>query len=137
MKVNILIRALILSWLLSCNSVEENKTTVNDSVVTKSDPGSLIYGLDISNYQGDEIDFLNKKKDSLFFVICKATEGLTVTDSTFDRNWKAIQGKGFIKGAYHFYHCTDDPVRQAEYFSSVIGPLSKDDFPPVIDFESQ
>jgi lysozyme len=135
MKMNILIPALVLSCLSSCNSVEENKTAVNDSVVNKSDTGSLVYGIDISKYQGDEIDFLDKKKDSLVFVICKATEGIDLVDPDFSNNWKMIEEKGFTRGAYHFYHCDDDTLLQAQNFLSVLDSFSKNDLPPIVDFE--
>lgn len=94
-----------------------------------------ISGIDISHFQGDEIDYLNKKGSQLDFVICKATEGLTYTDPDFATNWKLIQQQGFVRGAYHFYHCADDPVKQANYFLTTVGTISKTDFPLIVDFE--
>ncbi|SHJ07356.1 glycoside hydrolase family 25 protein [Flavobacterium terrae] len=96
---------------------------------------STISGIDISHFQGDEIDYLNKKGSQLDFVICKATEGLTYTDPDFKSNWSMIKERGFVRGAYHFYHCADDPILQANYYLSVIGNLSSTDFPPIVDFE--
>lgn len=95
----------------------------------------VISGIDISHYQGDEIDYLNKKGNQLTFIICKATEGVTVTDPDFSTNWKMISENGFVRGAYHFYHCADDPTQQADYFLAALGTLSKTDFPPIVDFE--
>lgn len=74
------------------------------------------YGIDISSYDGDEVEFLNRKRDSLSFVICKATEGITLRDADFDSNWVRIEKHGFVRGAYHFYHSADDPLKQAEFF---------------------
>ncbi len=94
-----------------------------------------ISGIDISHFQGDEIDYLNKKGSQLDFVICKATEGLTYTDPDFKTNWKSIQQQGFVRGAYHFYHCADDPVQQANYFLTTVGTFLDTDLPPIVDFE--
>lgn len=94
-----------------------------------------VYGIDISKYQGGEVSELNKKKDSISFIICKATEGITYTDPKFSYNWSAIKEKGFIRGAYHFYRSNDEPVKQAQNFLNAIKGIEKTDIPPIIDFE--
>lgn len=116
--------AIITSLLLGLSAMPKSQNT-----------DSTISGIDISHFQGDEIDYLNKKGSQLDFVICKATEGLTYTDPDFASNWKLIQQQGFVRGAYHFYHCGDDPVKQANYFLSTVGTISKTDFPLIVDFE--
>lgn len=112
--------------LSSCNSPGDNN---------KNNNVSFAYGIDISKYQGDEIDFLNKNKDSLSFVICKATEGISIIDPDFRNNWTMIKTKGFIRGAYHFYHCSDSIVSQSQNFLSALDALEPSDLPPIIDFE--
>ncbi|WP_053004269.1 GH25 family lysozyme [Flavobacterium sp. ABG] len=94
-----------------------------------------VFGIDISRYQGNEISFLTKQTDKLSFVICKATEGITYTDSNFSTNWQAIQTKGYVRGAYHFYHCNDDPAKQAAHYLQTVGSILDTDFPPIVDFE--
>ena len=94
-----------------------------------------VFGIDISRYQGNEINFLNKQVDKLSFIICKATEGITYTDSSFKTNWPAIQAKGYVRGAYHFYHCKDDPAKQVSNYLGVMGAFLAADFPPIVDFE--
>ncbi|MEO8237521.1 MAG: GH25 family lysozyme [Flavobacterium sp.] len=94
-----------------------------------------VFGIDISRYQGNEINFLNKQVDKLTFIICKATEGITYTDSSFKTNWPAIQAKGYVRGAYHFYHCNDDPSKQVANYLGVMGKFLDTDFPPIVDFE--
>jgi lysozyme len=94
-----------------------------------------VYGIDISKYQGNEINQLNKQTDPLSFIICKATEGVTYTDPDFSTNWSTIQSKGYVRGAYHFYHCDDSPEQQVEHYLAVIGTLLTTDFPPIVDFE--
>lgn len=94
-----------------------------------------VYGIDISKYQGNEINQLNKQTDPLTFIICKATEGITYTDPDFSTNWSTIQSKGYVRGAYHFYHCDDSPEQQVQHYLAVIGKLLVTDFPPIVDFE--
>nr|WP_294934782.1 GH25 family lysozyme [uncultured Flavobacterium sp.] len=118
---------LAMSGLLLCLS--------SSTLVNPKNKDSLVYGIDISHYQNDEIDYLNNKSDQLTFVICKATEGVTLTDPDFQNNWKMIEENGFVRGAYHFYHCADDPKQQAAYFLKTVGKLSKIDFPLIVDFE--
>jgi len=139
--------------MASCQTKQQSNTTTegtdstsnDDSKVAATAPNGadtskttspVAYGIDISKYQGDEIDFITRKGDTLTFIICKATEGLTSIDPDFRNNWKMIDEKGFVKGAYHFYHCSDDPVKQAAHFVSTVDSFAADDLPPVIDFEN-
>jgi lysozyme len=96
---------------------------------------SQVSGIDISSCQGIEIDTLDKSTTGLTFIICKATEGITFADKDFSHNWATILQKGFIRGAYHFYHTGDDPIKQAQHFLSVTGTFAATDLPPIIDFE--
>jgi len=128
--------------LLSCQPAKDNTvaepvtvSAATTQVKSGKKPGGPAYGIDISSYQGDEVDFLTKNKDNLTFVICKATEGLGYEDPDFDTNWVMIRKKGFTRGAYHFYHCKDDPLQQAAYFTSVVNAFSQSDLPPIVDFE--
>ncbi|MDC1162522.1 GH25 family lysozyme, partial [Tenacibaculum sp.] len=75
------------------------------------------------------------KKDSLNFIICKATEGITYTDPKFRFNWKMIKEKGFVRGAYHFYRSQDNPIAQAGNYLKAIENIEESDLPPIIDFE--
>ncbi|MEL6132446.1 MAG: GH25 family lysozyme [Bacteroidota bacterium] len=52
--------------------------------------GTHLVGIDISKFQGDEIQTLNSQKDSLSFIFCKATGGETYVDPKFKTNWQTI-----------------------------------------------
>ncbi len=78
---------------------------------------------------------MNAKKDTLSFIICKATGGITYVDPMFTSNWKNISDNGFIKGTYHFYYCHDDPIDQAKNYLNTVGTISSTDLPPIVDFE--
>ncbi len=119
---------------ISAIGTEEDTTVGVASAQPVSSPGPL-YGIDISKFQGNEVELLDKQKDSLSFIICKATEGITYTDRDFRSNWRLIEEKGFIRGAYHFYRSNDDPTKQADAFSHTIRDLKKTNLPPIVDFE--
>jgi len=141
MKTLLYVTFLLISSLFTYHSASENNTGQEiealsyNSFISPKNTDTLVCGIDISHYQNNEIDYLNSKSDQLTFVICKATEGVTVTDPDFSNNWNMINEMGFIRGAYHFYHCADDPTQQAEHFLATLGALSKTDFPPIVDFE--
>lgn len=131
---------LIFLSFFSCQSKVATKkkrdSTPNQETQTIIKPiRAIAYGIDISKYQGNEVDLLNKKKDSLSFIICKATEGINYTDPKFSQNWQLITSQNFIKGAYHFYRCQEDPVKQATYYSATIKTINNTDLPPIVDFE--
>lgn len=117
-------------------TLKEKEAGVEEQLTTPApNPNQTAYGLDISQFQGDEIAFLDSNKDQLSFIFCKATEGITYTDPDFNKNWTTIPEKGFIRGAYHFYRSKDDPIAQAKHFINAISDLQNEDLPPVVDFE--
>jgi GH25 family lysozyme M1 (1,4-beta-N-acetylmuramidase) len=91
------------------------------------------YGIDISRWNGKLLN--HKLPDSIHFVICKATEGITLVDNRFKRNWKKIKSLGLTRGAYHFYLANDDPIKQAEHFWKQIKDRDSSDIVPIIDIE--
>lgn len=131
--------------LFACNSNAKKKTKlavdtkdsttlkVAEKPVVQEQP--YVYGIDISSYQGDETDDINAKKDTIRFVIAKATQGDGIVDPDFVNNWPQIKKDGFIRGAYHFYVTENNPEAQAKLFASTIGTLEPTDLPPVVDFE--
>jgi len=91
-------------------------------------------GLDISSYQGGLVKLLASGQ-KIQFIFCKATQGVTYVDPDFRTNWRTIPQKGFIRGAYHFYMCADDPIAQAQHFASQISDIQAGDMAPVLDIE--
>lgn len=117
---------------------EEKKDTsvsVEDPVFNKlSNLDTIHYGLDISHYQGDLLSEMDSS-DSIKFIICKATQGTNYVDPDFRTNWHEIKTKGFIRGAYHFYDCSADPIAQADHFSNSIDDIERTDIAPILDIE--
>lgn len=92
------------------------------------------HGIDVSHFQGDIVKKLDAG-DSLRFVICKATQGDYFVDPEFRNNWNIIKQKGLIRGTYHFYDCSADPIKQADHFTSQASDIGKNDIPPILDIE--
>src|SRR5262249_52496912 len=96
--------------------------------------GSTILGFDISHYQINT-DWQAASDAGKVFAIVKATEGMTYIDPDFDTNWSGMKEAGLIRGAYHFFHPEDDPIKQADHFTNVIGALGSGDLPGALDLE--
>ena len=116
-------------------TLSKNKKPLKNNSPKTSQVIPLTYGIDISRYQGEEMKFLDVKKDQLTFVICKATQGLAHIDPKFAYNWEEIKKKGFIRGAYHFYTSADDPLKQAGLFLKTVSSRLATDFPLIVDVE--
>jgi lysozyme len=135
--------AFILLSACNSNAKKEPKPAVDtDSTSVKApekpvvEEQPYVYGIDISSYQGDEVEDINAHKDTIKFVIAKATQGDVIVDTDFATNWPQIKKDGFIRGAYHFYVSSNNTQAQAKLFSQTVGSLDSTDLPPVVDFES-
>jgi lysozyme len=71
---------LFISFFLSCKHQEKKVDQYHKSPTIKESLTPFVYGIDISHRQNNKIDCISKALDSLSFVICKATEGVTYTD---------------------------------------------------------
>ena len=92
-----------------------------------------IAGIDVSKHNGD-IDFNQVRDDNYQFVIIKASEGKTVQDEAFERNYSGARDAGLKVGAYHFFRKNRSGKEQAENFLNVIKGKPMD-LPLVIDLE--
>lgn len=100
--------------------------------------GYEIHGLDVSHHQG-KIDWKQVARakvgeHDIEFVIVKATEGRSLLDKRFKRNFEQARDEGLLRGAYHFYRPTSTGERQARHFMSKVH-LEPGDLPPVLDIE--
>ena len=112
-----------------------------------------IYGIDISRHQHEKgrkrfainwselrITSLGPKNNAegqtfpVSFVYIKSTEGTTVRNRYFIKDYAAARAKGIRTGAYHFFSLKSTALAQATYFvnHTLFRP---DDFPPVLDVE--
>jgi lysozyme len=97
-----------------------------------------IHGIDVSKFQRDinweAVRQMQVQKIRISFTFIKATEGITRQDAAFKRNWQKAGKAGLIRGAYHFFYSTRDPIKQAINFRNVV-QLESGDLPPVLDIE--
>lgn len=116
--------------------------------------GDWRYGMDISHHnaggivwdslyvmtdkRGRTIRDLHLAKDirPVSFVFIKATEGVSMVDKDFKRNWRDAGASGLRRGAYHFFRSSKDGEAQARLFIKTVGDLRFKDLPPVLDIET-
>jgi len=100
--------------------------------------GYSIHGIDVSRYQQaidwDEVNAMKVKAIKIGFAFIKATEGTSIIDPNFKRNWNKSKRAGVYRGAYHFFNPNKDGKTQAENFINNV-ELKQDDMPPVMDIE--
>lgn len=89
--------------------------------------------LDISNYNNinNYVDFASS---GLTGAICKASEGTTLQESSFNEKYDNLKSVGVRVGAYHMLCVTSQPETQAENFANQLIGKQLDIF-PVLDVE--
>ena len=116
--------------------------------------GEWRYGIDISHHNAGKIVWdslyvmtdkrgrtirdhhLAKDIRPVSFVFIKATEGVSMIDKDFKRNWRDAGMSGLRRGAYHFFRSSKDGKAQADLFIKAVGDLRIKDLPPVLDIET-
>ncbi len=92
-----------------------------------------IFGVDVSSYQGD-IDWQVLSKQNIRFAFIKATEGSSLVDRCFLKNWAAAAETDLRIGAYHFFSFESSGEAQAKLFCATVESVGRM-LPPVIDVE--
>lgn len=97
-----------------------------------------VHGIDVSSYQQKinwvKVDSMDDYGVRVSFAFIKATEGVTLVDSYFQRNWRESKKAGVIRGAYHYFKPKKSGLWQAKFFLQTV-KLEAGDLPPVIDVE--
>ncbi|OGX87329.1 hypothetical protein BEN47_10980 [Hymenobacter lapidarius] len=96
--------------------------------------GYTVHGIDVSAYQG-RIDWPEVARHNVRFAFIKASEGATLRDARFARNWREARKAGVLCGAYHYFHPKRSGKAQADLFARTV-PLKPGDLPPVLDVEA-
>lgn len=109
-----------------------NIDSINTSNEKKWLSPNYMYGIDISKYPGDADLFLFENKNYLAFIMFKATEGITTTDSYCTENISKAKSMDLICGAYHLFKCNEDPIAQAKSYLSIYKNLKANDLPPIV-----
>jgi lysozyme len=100
--------------------------------------GFEIHGIDVSKYQNvvnwKEVKSMEEQGIKIGFVFIKATEGTSIVDDQFRRNWIKAEEENIPKGAYHFFVVNRSAKKQADNFMQIVN-LKPGDMPPVLDVE--
>jgi lysozyme len=92
-------------------------------------------GIDVSAYQ-ENINWEAVANGGISFGFAKATEGAQDSDAMFASHWAGMKSVGIIRGAYHFFMASKDPIEQANNFLRTTQKLMEvNDLPPVLDLE--
>ena len=124
--------------LVACaaSEVDEPRGSSTDAL-TVCAPATTQKGVDVAHYEG-RVDWRAVKDSGRSFAFAKTTEGVSHPDATFETNWAGIAAVGMIRGAYHLYRPSNDPIEQADAFLDKLagaGGLKTGDLPPVLDLE--
>jgi lysozyme len=95
----------------------------------------LIRGYDVSHHQG-VFDHAKAAKEGFDFCIVKSTEGVTLEDSEFDRNWRLLAHVGLTRGAYHFGRPGSNKARDEAHFYLETVKHKPGDIRPILDLEA-
>lgn len=97
-----------------------------------------IHGIDVSRYQKniswDLVKDMQVRDIRIGFAFIKATEGVSITDRAFKRNWRRCKEAGLPRGAYHYFIPSVPGDKQASFFIRNV-KLVTGDLPPVLDIE--
>lgn len=96
----------------------------------------MIFGLDVSAYQGKSIDWSKVAAAGNRFAIIKVSEGDKSLDPTRQINLTNAKAAGLYTGVYHFAHpAVGDGATQAQKLWDACGGVMPD-LPPALDLES-
>lgn len=75
-----------------------------------------IFGIDISNNNGSDIDLSQVAAEGFTFVFCKVSEGNYFQDATWPHYRDAAKSAGLLVVGYHYAIASCDPASQVETF---------------------
>ncbi len=132
--------ALLLCFgVYKCIFPNKNGWSYVSALGAKAPLNYAIHGIDVSHHNGrinwqkvSEIRFNDDKKIEFAFI--KASEGRTLDDKSFEKNWINAKKEGVCRGAYHYFIPWLDPEPQANLFIKKV-TLKTGDLAPVLDIE--
>lgn len=96
--------------------------------------GATVAGIDVSYYQ-ESIAWSRVRRAGIRFAFIRASDGLTITDTRFAKNWQGAKRAGLLRGAYQYFRPEQSAVEQADLLIAAID-RDRGELPPVIDVES-
>jgi lysozyme len=93
-------------------------------------------GLDVSFWNGTEIDWNKIAAAGYTFVYIKAGEGLSRIEPNAQSQASGAKAAGLKIGFYYFAHPGEsEPIAEADFFNSILSNLPPADLLPVLDLE--
>lgn len=137
--ISVLIFLILLTlFLIQWNRKQQVKFVRYEAFGIEMPTAYTVHGIDVSRYQKyigwQQVKEMRVNGLRLDFAFIKATEGTTITDKYYKRNWREARKHKVARGAYHFFVPTHNPAAQARYFISRV-KLQPGDMPPVLDAE--
>ena len=97
-------------------------------------PQYNLFGIDVSEYQGDVDWETLVDKNKIDFAFVRATAGSDTKDRNFSENWRQLKKYNVPRGAYHYYRPNENSTDQANLFIKTV-VIEKGDFVTVLDIE--
>lgn len=82
-------------------------------------------GIDISHHNG-YVDWQKVSNTNIKFVIMKASESTRTVDDKLTENYEGARSVGLPVGFYHFAHVSNDPIKEANFYLSIVEGLTVD-----------
>jgi lysozyme len=95
--------------------------------------GPTTPGIDVSYHQAT-IEWSKVRRAGIKFAFIRVSDGLTVSDPEFTRNWANAKAQKIARGAYQFFRPGENAIAQADKLVAAI-ENDKGELPPVIDVE--
>lgn len=125
---------ILLLVLAACtNSSKLDETPTATASPVSDSTTSQVTGIDISQWQGDELSKSNAI-NGLSFVICRSSYGVE-PDPDFSSNWSILQKTKVVGGMYHYYYGNLPVQEQINTFVQALQQLADTDLPPIVDIE--
>jgi lysozyme len=96
-------------------------------------PGPTVPGIDVSHHQ-PEIAWTRVREAGMRFALVRVSDGVTVADTSFAKNWRGAKHAGLLRGGYQYFRPDQNALAQADL---MINALTRDrgELPPIIDVE--
>jgi lysozyme len=127
--------AILLTATLSFNTYA-SEPFIRTQAAAESVPGG-IRGIDVSSWQGGNIDWQKVSRDNVHYAMLRASAGMN-PDVYFYRNATQAHQNGIKVGAYHYARFTNynTMLREAQLFISQLRTVTLT-YPAVLDIEQQ
>ncbi len=126
---------LLLSACAERGRIDELPTEMVEPSLRGCTVGSVVHGIDVSEWQGS-ILWREVAKEGNEFAFIRVSDGTAHPDATFSNNWSEARAAGLVRGAYQHFRPGQDAVAQARLMIDMVGGLEVDDLPPALDVEA-